>query len=212
MKWIIIGVVVLLFMIDTWILSLMMKKPKALDPRTFEIYDETDYKKWFHYQKDKVKLSFVSKVIGFIFILLMLILNGHFKFFDYTRGLNIGGYLSRLGVFYSSLTLLCLVTIGISFYTHLRLKRNGFNNQTVGLFIKDTLIETLLMFVIEFGIIIGLNQLFISTGIWFLLYGILAVNIFVFLTIFLMPLFTRLFNKFSPLEAKGHLKTKLINY
>ncbi|MDY0211282.1 MAG: M48 family metallopeptidase [Acholeplasma sp.] len=211
MKWLIIGLVVFLFVVDSFILKLMTKKPKTIDPRTFEIYDQEAYIKWDRYQKDKVRLSLISKFVNFSMILLFLVFNLHVLIYKYAQTLTLCTICQNM--YFLFFVLIIFVPINILF-SYIRIfkveEKHGFNTQTIKLFVKDTIIETILTLSLEFGVIIGLNYLLVMTDIWFLIYGVLIGNFFIVLSVLLLPLFNRLFNTFKPLE-EGSLRDNITN-
>jgi STE24 endopeptidase len=102
-----------------------------------------------------------------------------------------------------------LVSIPFDWYDTMRIEQKyGFNRTKTGTFVADRVKEL----VLRFGLLLGLGSMLMglhqSFGDWMiLLFAAFATLILLFFT-FIYPLFTKLFNKFKPLED-GELKDKL---
>lgn len=209
MKIVVITLVVLLAGIDGFIHYLLTKKPKHIDQRTYEVYDKKTYQKWDAYNKEKSKLSVINKGILFLILITMLILNLHFEIYHWLEGFSYDTY--TLNAYFFLIVTIIPLPIVITF-DYIRIfkieEKYGFNTQTKKLFIKDKLIETITLLVLETGIVIGLYSIYEETEGLFVLFGLIVAFLFMTLTLIIYPIMSKLYNKFSPLE-EGSLKASI---
>ena len=169
-----------------------------------DLYDAETYSKWQAYHRENSVVHIVSTVTSFLIYLVIIALDvmPHFAVSD-------NPYLSMITVLLFVLTLDTLVDAVFSYIYSMKIdEKYGFNKMTVKTFIADKIKA----YIITTVLYIGLMSLFIliyeSLGDWILLLftGVLVAVLFV--TMFLYPYFSRIYNKFTPLE-EGELRTKL---
>ena len=169
-----------------------------------DLYDAETYSKWQAYHRENSVVHIVSTVTSFLIYLVIIALDvmPHFAVSD-------NPYLSMITVLLFVLTLDTLVDAVFSYIYSMKIdEKYGFNKMTVKTFIADKIKA----YIITTVLYIGLMSLFIliyeSLGDWILLLftGVLVAVLFA--TMFLYPYFSRIYNKFTPLE-EGELRTKL---
>ena len=169
-----------------------------------DLYDAETYSKWQAYHRENSVVHIVSTVTSFLIYLVIIALDvmPHFAVSD-------NPYLSMITVLLFVLTLDTLVDAVFSYIYSMKIdEKYGFNKMTVKTFIADKIKA----YIITTVLYIGLMSLFIliyeSLGDWILLLftGVLVAVLFV--TMFLYPYFSRIYNKFTPLE-EGEFRTKL---
>ncbi len=171
-----------------------------------DIYDEKTYQKWMAYHKETSKLDIVSCVISFSIYMTFIATN----FYAFIANLiDDNPYVQMILVLAIYLVTDFVLSSIFTYISSIIIEEKyGFNKMTRKTFISDRLKSL----IVSSGLIIGLMSLFVlihqSLGDWIILLfsGILVVIIF--LVLFLYPIFSKLFNKFTPLED-GTLKTKL---
>lgn len=169
-----------------------------------DIYDAESYKKWQDYHRETALTDLVSSVVGFVIYLLLFV-------FDILPAFDIGGnlYLSAACVLIFVLTLDSVMGAVFSYVYSMKIdEKYGFNRMTMKTFIADKIKGWLIQLVI----MIALDWLFIllyeSMGDMILLLFSCVMIAVVFAIIFLSPYFSKIFNKFTPLED-GELRDKL---
>lgn len=173
-----------------------------------DIYDENTYQKWKAYHKETSKLDIISCIISLVIYLAYIATN----FYSFIANLiDYNPYVQMILVLAVYLVTDAILTSIFTYISSMIIEEKyGFNKMTTKTFISDR-VKSLIVSSI---LIIGLMCLFVlihqSLGDWIILLfsGILVVIIF--LVLFLYPIFSKLFNKFTPLE-EGSLKTKLTN-
>lgn len=174
-----------------------------------DLYDPEEYKKWLAYHKEKCKHSFARHIVSYIVTFAAI------GFDVYARLTNLTGVSDNL---YSAAVVVNLIDmlISILWSTPFSYKdqmgieaKYGFNRMTNKTFVVD-LVKS---FVINLCVMSGLICLFVlihqAMGNWLLIvFSAIAVAIILGIT-FLYPVFTRIFNKLTPLE-EGELRTKLV--
>ena len=172
-----------------------------------DIYDFETYQKWKQYSAEKIKVGLISSVVSFVIILTILISD---VLAIITKDIT-NEYTSAIIVLAIYIGINTITNCIFNYINDIKIEgKYGFNKMTMKTFIADQ-IKSLL---IVAALFIGLTCLFIALYngmgdyILILFTGILFV--FVLFIGFLYPFFSKLFNKFTPLED-GELKTSLIN-
>lgn len=171
-----------------------------------DIYDENEFKKWQSYDKEHCKLNIISETVAYA-LDMALAFSGAFTLIPHWFGENV--YTSAILTVIFYLILSEIVSIPFSYISKFKIEQKyGFNKSTIKTFIADIIKE----FIISALLMCGLLALYIllhsllGNYIILVFAGILIVLV-LFIS-FIYPLFSRIFNKFKPLE-EGELKDKL---
>jgi len=196
------------FLFKIFLNCLRIESTKRLTPKNLtDVYDEITYQKWKIYKTESIHLAFFEDIFSFLPLFLMVIFDAY-------------PYISRLFNENIPLMILCTVSIYIlideliripfSAYKDFHIEaKYGFNRTTVKTFVKDSLINLLLSFIISLLPVYFYYYIEIVLGNWVVLVSIVALMTIMILFNFLFPYFAKIFNKFTPLKD-GELKTKLI--
>ena len=170
-----------------------------------DVYDEETYLRWLAYHGEKSRMSIVSTVISYLVNLAIIL----FDFYAVlVRGID-NVYLQTIVVLAVFNAVDLIATVVFSYIDTMIIdEKYGFNKTTVKTFCVDRLKE----FLISLVLVIGLMCLFVwihqSLGDWILvLFSGILIGLVVMLMV-LYPTFSKVFNKFTPLED-GELKDKL---
>lgn len=172
-----------------------------------DVYDQKTYAKWREYHAEKSRFSILTSTVSFLTDLVLLAFNVYAAFaglFPETGPMQI------LAVMLLS-ALSGVILLPFEWYNTMVLEEKyGFNKSTAGTFwgdqIKSFLISVLLL------TFIGMLLMWVhrALGDWLIpaFAGLMTLLILVFA--FLYPFFSRIFNRFTPLE-EGELKDKLVS-
>ena len=173
-----------------------------------DVYDGETYARWRAYHGEKSKLSIVSTLVSWIVTMVLLLINFHAaaaSLFPNTV------FMQLLGVILAQTVISTVVNLGFSWVNTMVIEQKyGFNKTTVKTFVIDQVrnfIIEVILGVLLMGLLAWLHR---SMGDWVILLFTGAVFGFTLLISFLYgPVFSRLGNKFVPLED-GELKDKLM--
>ncbi len=170
-----------------------------------DVYDEEAYRKWRDYHAALSHLGIFSSVFVFIVDMILVGTNAYAAFASLFPA---GHYVQMIAVILL-IEISALLTIPFSYYQTFQIEEKfGFNRSTKKTFwidqIKSFIIDLLLNIFLG-AVLCALHQ---AMGDWVgLLFGIILI-VLVLIISFLSPVFTKIFNKFTPLED-GELKEKL---
>ena len=170
-----------------------------------DIYDEETYKKWCSYHKEKCRLKLISSIVSFVVGLLAFVINVYAYF------AGIFPDTAFWGMFAVTLLNMLLDVFILSFDYYDRMKiedKYGFNRSTKGTFWGDKIkgfLISLIVFVVIGCLFIFLHR---KLGDWLILAFSIVLTMIMLLIVFLYPVFSKIFNKFTPLED-GELKDRL---
>ena len=172
-----------------------------------DIYDSETYRRWRRYSADKCRLHLFSTVASYVLMLVLLIAEVH----STVAALFGGGLFWQLVVV---LALQCLLDAVISFvfdYVEtFRIEQTyGFNRSSLKTFITDEIRNLILNLLLTVGLMGALCALYVEMGDWVILLFTGVMFGFTLLISFLYPIFSRIGNKFVPLE-EGELKDRLM--
>ena len=173
-----------------------------------DVYDTETYTRWKAYNGEKSKLSIVSTLVCWVVTMVLLLINFHAaaaSLFPNTV------FMQLLGVILAQTVISTVVNLGFSWVNTMVIEQKyGFNKTTVKTFVIDQVrnfIIEVILGVLLMGLLAWLHR---SMGDWVILLFTGAVFGFTLLISFLYgPVFSRLGNKFVPLED-GELKDKLM--
>ena len=201
---IIILCIVFVYRLVLLYLKIQSTKNKIPD-NVADLYDKETYAKYCAYSRESNRLGVISACINFIVELLLFCLNVFAAF----AGLFPDSVFMQL---FAVMLLYCLtdiVTLPLEYYDTMKIEgKYGFNKTTASTFFADKIKSFIISLVIFTVIAWILSLLHDALGNYMALAFAGFLAIFFLLIAFLFPVFTRIFNKFTPLE-EGELRTKL---
>ena len=200
---------VILFLVYLWNLFLNLLKGRSeknpIPENVADVYDAETYRKWRAYNGEKTRLSIFEDTASF---LISAVLMG-FNVFALFAGLFAdNAYAQMFGVLLLS-ALSDLLLLPFHYYDTMKIEgKYGFNRTTLKTFCLDQVKE----FLIGLGLISFVGWLLTTVhqalGDWLILAFAGGMTAIMLLFSFLYPFFSKIFNKFTPLED-GELKTRL---
>ena len=170
-----------------------------------DVYDEETYRKWRAYHAEKARFGILESTASFLIELALLALNAYAAF---------AGLFGKHPVTQTFAVLLLsslaelLLTPFAWHETMVIEEKYGFNKSTAKTFWADQAKG----FVISLGLMTGIGAvlwwLWQTMGDWLIVAFAVFMTLFALAVSFLYPVFSRIFNKFTPLED-GELKEKL---
>jgi len=172
-----------------------------------DVYDAGQYRKQQEYKKANDKLAFVTAVISFAIIILMIVFGGFNRVDLWARHFSSNPVIVAL-IFFGILGVASgLINLPFSIYdTFVIEERFGFNRTTIRTFILDKVKGMLLSAVIGGGLLAIFIWFYMLTGQSFWIYAWIVATIFsVFMAFFYSSIIVPLFNKQTPLQ-EGELR------
>ena len=171
-----------------------------------DVYDPETYQKWRRYHGEKSRLALITTTVSWIISMLLMALNAYAAFAGLFPKDN--PYTQMIAVMLLA-SLSELPLIPFSWYNTMNIEeRYGFNRSSKKTFWADQLKS----FLISLGLMIGIGCILISVhqalGDWLIVVFAGAMMLMILFFSFLYPVFSRIFNKFTPLED-GDLKDRL---
>ena len=173
-----------------------------------DVYDAETYGKWRRYSAENCRLSIVATVLSFVVSLVLLCTNAYAAFASLFGS---HAYMQLFAVILLESVVDAVVSVPIGYYSTMVIEEKyGFNRSTMKTFIIDQirsfLIGTCLNVLLAF--LLCVLHTAMGDGMILLFAGI--VFCITLLISFLYPIFSRIGNKFVPLE-EGELKDSLMN-
>lgn len=172
-----------------------------------DVYDADTYKKWKQYGAEHSRLAILTSVISCVISVALLATNAYAAFASLFGSHEV----TQLFAVVLLVTLVDFV-VGVvkSYVSNMIIEQKyGFNNTTIKTFITDCIRDLILSFGLSFGLACLIYGLYSSLGAWMILVFAVAVFAFTMLMTFLYPIFSRIGNKFTPLED-GELKENIL--
>ena len=200
---------VILFLVYLWNQFLNMLKwrsaKNAIPKNVADVYDAETYKKWRAYNGEKSRLALFEGTVSFIVDVLLVAFNVYAAF---ARLFPDGLWMQMLSVLLLS-QIVSVFAIPFSYYNTMVIEEKyGFNRTTKKTFWLDQLKQ----FLIGFGFITFIGWLLMAAhqwlGDWLILVFAGGMTAVMLVFSFLSPFFSRIFNKFTPLED-GELKDSI---
>ena len=190
-------------MLMNWLDWRSVRNPVPLN--VADVYDRETYLKWRRYHAEKSRFSIISGAFDFALALALILTNayaGFARLFPATPFMQMAGVLLL-----SALT--GLAGLPFSWYRTMVIEEKyGFNKTTPKTFWLDQLKSFLIGLVLLIGIGALLMWVHRALGDWMILVFAGIMTAFALFLSFLYPVFSRIFNKFTPLED-GKLKQQL---
>ena len=213
MKLIVLAVFLLLSMYKLILEYLDYKNRNAPIPDNVkDIYDEETYKKRNEYETESARLSLIEELVHLPLYFIILMLNIHCFLFEYAARFSENVYFRTFFMF-GAMTVLFSVIIDSIFGwydTFVIEEKYGFNKTTLRTFISDSLKHLILMqCLISGGGVALFMYLYFTFGnqVFFIFFFVIAA--FIVILVFFNHFFSKLFNKFAPLE-EGPLRDKIL--
>ena len=171
-----------------------------------DVYDPETYRKWKQYHGEKTRLGMITATVSWIISMLLMALNVYAAFAGLFPKDN--PYTQMIAVMLLA-SLSELPMLPFTWYDTMRIEEKyGFNRSSKKTFWADQVKS----FVISLGLMIGIGSILIavhqSLGDWLIIVFAGAMTLMILFFSFLYPVFSRIFNKFTPLED-GELKDRL---
>ena len=172
-----------------------------------DVYDAETYEKWRRYNGEQSRLGIISCLASFALELVLLVSGAY----AWVASLFPAGWFwQALAVILFSAVCETVVGVFISYYDTMVIEEKyGFNRSTMKTFVTDQIRNLLIGLVLNTVLISALALIWIWLGDWMLLLFTAVVFGITLLISFLYPIFSRMGNKFEPLE-EGELKDKLM--
>ncbi|MBO5701616.1 MAG: M48 family metallopeptidase [Clostridia bacterium] len=173
-----------------------------------DVYDAETYTKWKQYCAEHSRLSIISSVITGIVMLALLFTDAYAAFaslFPDTPLMQI------LSIILLETVLSTLSGVVESYISNMVIEQKyGFNRTSIKTFIGDRIRSLLLGFVLSFLLAYAVWGFYSLVGVWMIPIFAGAMLVFSLVISFLYPIFSRIGNKFTPLE-EGDLRASLMN-
>lgn len=172
-----------------------------------DVFDGETYLRWKQYSAENCKLGILANILSTALMLALLLTDAHAAFAKLFPKTVFFQYFSVVLLQAILSTALDTVTkyIGIMVIE----EKYGFNRTSVKTFIVDRIRSLILDLGLTTGLVAILYLLHSTMGDWMIVLFAAALFAIVLLISFLYPIFSRMGNKFTPLED-GELKEKLM--
>ncbi len=207
-KWIALIVMGVVFLFDTFMHYLDTKSASRPIPKNVaDIYDREEYEKFLAYEKDGNKLALVRHIVTYLISFLLIGLDA------YAAIVNLVGaeglYVAAIVVVIADTLISSLVSVPFSYVRNMGIEEKyGFNKMTKKTFFVDLIKELIISVGLMCGLICVVVAVHQALGHWMVVIIAGVIMAFTVILTFLQPVFTRIFNKLTPLE-EGSLRTRL---
>lgn len=172
-----------------------------------DIYDGETYAKWRRYSAEHCRVNILSTVMSFLTSLVLLCTDAYAAF---AALFGAHPFAQLLAVVLLETVVGTVVGAGVSYYKTMVIEEKyGFNRSTMKTFVKDQIRDLLLALCLGLFLARLLASLHMKMGDWMILLFAVVVFCVTLLISFLYPIFSRVGNKFVPLE-EGELKDSLM--
>ncbi len=172
-----------------------------------DVYDPETYRKWRDYHAEKSRLGIISSTVSFIVEMILLAFNVYAAFSGLFPKSDL--FLQLFSVMLLS-SLASLAMIPFSWHSTMVIEEKyGFNKATPKTFWADQIKDFVINLLISTGIAALLMGVHHWLGDWLILAFAVLMTLMMLGIAFLYPVFSRIFNKFTPLED-GELRDKLV--
>jgi len=173
-----------------------------------DVYDAETYQRWKKYSAEKCRLSMVTTAVSYVSMLVLLGLKVHAAVAALFPA-NV--YVQLIAVLVFQTVLDALLNVGLNYVETMVIEQKyGFNRSTMKTFVIDQIRNLIIELLLSIGLMCLLALLHRAMGDWVILLFAGAMFLLTLTISFLYgPVFSRLGNKFVPLED-GELKEKLM--
>jgi STE24 endopeptidase len=212
--YIIIGIISIKFLFDTFINALNSKHFNDAIPKELEdIYNNEEYIKSQEYKKANYKFSLLTSTFSIVTTLLFFVFDG-FKFVDnLAKSISSNTILITLIFFGIIIFLSDILSLPFYYYKTFTIEEKfGFNKTTKKIFAVDKIKSWLMILIIGGGLLALVTWFYQLTTSDFWLYTWALISLFtILMNLFYSKLIVPLFNKQTPLED-GELKTAIESF
>ncbi|MBR5179992.1 MAG: M48 family metallopeptidase [Lachnospiraceae bacterium] len=204
-------VIVLIILAATFLYKLFLEYldvrsvKNPLPENVSDIYDAEKYRTWRNYKGEKSRNEIISLITGFVVEFIVMAFNVYACFSGLFPNVFFWGMFAVLLLN----NLLDIFQLPIAYYDDMKIEaKYGFNRKTKKTFWADRIKSFLISLIIL--TIVGAILIFFHTklGDWLIVAFTGVLMLIILLISFLYPIFSKIFNKFTPLED-GELKEKL---
>ena len=172
-----------------------------------DVYDTEAYAAWRRYSGEKCRLEILATLASYGLSLALLWANAYAAVANLFGG---GAVLQLLAVVLLETLADALLAAGFGYYETMVIEEKyGFNRSTMKTFVTDQIRKLLVGLALNFCLVWLLFFLHTRLGDWLILLFATAVFFLTLAISFLYPIFSRIGNKFVPLE-EGELKESLM--
>ena len=188
----------------------LVKRRSANNPipdSVSDVYDAETYLKWKKYSAETNRLNTVFTVISGIVTLVLLMTDAFAAFASLFPG---GIFMQLLAVVVLESAVGTVIEVIESYFSVMVIEQKyGFNRTSVKTFVFDRIRSLILGFVLMLGLVSLIAGLHIAMGDYMIILLTASLFLFGLGVSFLYPVFSRIGNKFTPLED-GELKERLM--
>ena len=173
-----------------------------------DVYDAETYIKWKKYSAEHSRLSIISSIITGIIMLTLLITDAYAAFASLFPSDEV---VQILAVLLLEIAISTVVGTVESYISNMVIEQKyGFNKTTMKTFVADRIRSLILNLVLSIALAYAVYGFYSLAGVWMIPIFAGAVFLFSLLISFLYPVFSRIGNKFVPLE-EGELRESLMS-
>ena len=172
-----------------------------------DVYDTETYEKWKKYSAEHSRLSIISTVVSCVVTVALLFTN----VYSYFASLFPDNFFMQVfSVILLEVVVATLVGVIESYVSNMIIEQKyGFNRTSIKTFIFDRIRSLVLGLILSMALAFLIAGCHKSLGAWMILLFAACVFAFTMVISFLYPIFSRIGNKFTPLED-GELKDRLL--
>ena len=173
-----------------------------------DVYDAETYIKWKKYSAEHSRLSIISSIITGIIMLALLITDAYAAFASLFPSDEV---VQILAVLLLEIAISTVVGTVESYISNMVIEQKyGFNKTTMKTFVADRIRSLILNLILSIALAYAVYGFYSLAGVWMIPIFAGAVFLFSLLISFLYPIFSRIGNKFVPLE-EGELRESLMS-
>ncbi|WP_372792921.1 M48 family metallopeptidase [Lutibacter sp.] len=212
--YILIGIIIVKFIVDTFLDSLNAKHFNDSIPKELEgVYNPEEYLKSQAYKKENYQFSLLTSLFSIITTLLFFAFDGFAVVDSMAKSFTNNTILITL-IFFGVIAFASdILTLPFSYYkTFVIEERFGFNKMSIKTFVFDKIKGWLMLLIVGGGILALITWFYQLTTSYFWLYAWTFISFFtLFMNLFYSKLIVPLFNKQTPLE-EGELKETIESF
>jgi len=172
-----------------------------------DVYDAETYEKWKRYSAEHCRLSLLSGIISCVVSLVLLATDVYAAFASLFPD---NFFMPIFSVVLLEAAVSTVVGIVESYISNMVIEQKyGFNRTSIKTFIFDRVRSLILGLALSLGIAMLIAGLHNLLGVWMIVLFAAVTFAFSMVVSFLYPIFSRIGNKFTPLE-EGELKDRLL--
>ena len=198
----------IVFLFDTFMKYLEMKSAEREIPENVaDVYEKEEYKNWLCYNKEVNGWAFARHLVSFAISFSLIGWNAYAGIVKMVGAKDLYG--AAIAIMITDAVISTVWTTPFSYYRNMGIEEKyGFNRMTKKVFFVDLIKSFVLEAGLMCGLICGLIAIHQALGHWMLIIFTSIIMLILLMMVFLQPVFTRVFNKLTPLE-EGELRTRL---